>query len=53
MLDSNVDAKVLGRQSLVTLMKLRLASPTALVDINGILELTHISEDDGTVKIGS
>ena len=54
MLDSNVDAKVLaGGQSLVTLMKLRLASPTDLVDINGILELTHISEDDGTVKIGS
>ncbi len=54
MLDSNEDAKILaGGQSLVTLMKLRLASPTALVDINGIPELTHISEDNGTVRIGA
>jgi len=34
-------------------MKLRLASPQALVDINGISELTHIRHEDNTISIGA
>ena len=42
------DAKVLsGGQSLIPLMKLRLATPRHLVDINGIRELAYIREADG------
>lgn len=48
------DAKVLsGGQSLIPLMKLRLASPPHLVDINGIPGLAHIREADGMLKIGA
>ena len=48
------DAKVLsGGQSLIPLMKLRLASPLHLVDINGIPGLAHIREADGMLKIGA
>lgn len=48
------DAKVLsGGQSLIPLMKLRLASPTHLVDINGIPGLTGIRETDGVLRIGA
>jgi carbon-monoxide dehydrogenase medium subunit len=47
------DAKVLaGGQSLIPLMKLRLASPPHLVDINGIPGLSGISESDGVLRIG-
>ncbi|MGH3040964.1 MAG: FAD binding domain-containing protein, partial [Gaiellaceae bacterium] len=42
------EAKVLaGGQSLIPLMKLRFASPRALVDINRIQGLDSIQEDDG------
>jgi carbon-monoxide dehydrogenase medium subunit len=48
------DAKVLsGGQSLIPLMKLRLASPAHLVDINGIPGLSGIREDGGFLKIGA
>jgi aerobic carbon-monoxide dehydrogenase medium subunit len=48
------DAKVLsGGQSLIPLMKLRLASPRHLVDINGIPGLAHIREADGGLHIGA
>ncbi len=48
------DAKVLsGGQSLIPLMKLRLASPAHLVDINGIPGLSGIREADGFLKIGA
>jgi aerobic carbon-monoxide dehydrogenase medium subunit len=48
------DAKVLsGGQSLIPLMKLRLASPRHLVDINGIPDLAHIREADGFLRIGA
>src|SRR2546428_243732 len=48
------DAKILsGGQSLIPLMKLRLASPTHLVDINGIPGLSGIREDDGFLRIGA
>jgi carbon-monoxide dehydrogenase medium subunit len=48
------DAKVLaGGHSLIPLMRLRLAQPTALVDINGIKELDHIKESGGKLHIGA
>ena len=48
------DAKVLaGGHSLIPLMRLRLAQPKALVDINGIKELDHIKEDGSKVRIGA
>jgi aerobic carbon-monoxide dehydrogenase medium subunit len=47
------DAKILsGGQSLIPLMKLRLASPPHVVDINGIPGLTYIREADGFLQIG-
>ena len=47
------DAKVLsGGQSLIPLMKLRLASPAHIVDINGIAGLAYIREGDGFLRIG-
>jgi len=48
------DAKVLsGGQSLIPLMKLRLASPAHVVDINGIPGLSGIREADGFLRIGA
>ena len=48
------DAKVLsGGQSLIPLMKLRLANPTHLVDINGIPGLSYVREADGFLHIGA
>lgn len=48
------DAKVLsGGQSLIPLMKLRLAAPRHLVDINRIPGLAYIREAEGILKIGA
>jgi carbon-monoxide dehydrogenase medium subunit len=48
------DAKILsGGQSLIPLMKLRLASPRHVVDINGISGLAGIREADGFLRIGA
>lgn len=48
------DAKVLsGGQSLIPMMKLRLASPRHLVDINRIPGLAYIREADGSLRIGA
>jgi aerobic carbon-monoxide dehydrogenase medium subunit len=48
------DAKVLsGGQSLIPLMKLRLANPAHLVDINAIPGLSGIREADGFLRIGA
>jgi len=48
------DAKVLsGGQSLIPLMKLRLASPRHVVDINGIPGLAYVREADGFLRIGA
>jgi aerobic carbon-monoxide dehydrogenase medium subunit len=48
------EAKVLaGGQSLIPLMKLRFASPQAIVDINGISELGQLDEEGGGLKIGA
>jgi aerobic carbon-monoxide dehydrogenase medium subunit len=48
------DAKVLaGGHSLVPLMRLRLAQPSALVDINGLDELDYIVPEDGKLRVGA
>ncbi len=48
------DAKILsGGQSLIPLMKLRLATPRYLVEINRIRGLAYIREGDGALRIGA
>src|SRR4249920_825928 len=48
------EAKVLaGGQSLIPLMKLRFASPKALVDVNGIAGLDGLAEEGGALRIGA
>jgi len=48
------EAKILsGGQSLIPMMKLRLARPGYLIDINRISGLAYIKEDDGFLKIGA
>ena len=52
--DYGPEARVLaGGQSLIPLMKLQLAAPAHIVDINRIPGLDAISEDDGVLNIGS
>jgi carbon-monoxide dehydrogenase medium subunit len=47
------DAKILsGGQSLIPMMKLRLARPAYLVDINRVSGLSYIKEEGGFLKIG-
>ncbi len=48
------DVKILaGGHSLVPMMKLRLAEPANLIDINGINDLKGIREVDGAICIGA
>lgn len=48
------DAKVLsGGHSLLPMMKLRFASPSAIIDINNIPGLDYIKEEAGVIKIGA
>ncbi|MCI0846375.1 MAG: FAD binding domain-containing protein, partial [Chloroflexi bacterium] len=50
MLGQYPDAKLLaGGHSLLPMLKMRLANPTALIDIGGISELKGITVNDGTV----
>jgi aerobic carbon-monoxide dehydrogenase medium subunit len=42
-----------GGHSLIPLMKLRLARPTALVDIGRVSELSYVREDGDTIAIGA
>ncbi|MHB8499864.1 MAG: FAD binding domain-containing protein [Candidatus Acidiferrales bacterium] len=42
-----------GGQSLIPLMKMRLARPTALVDINGIAGLSSIQRENGELRFGA
>jgi len=44
---------IAGGHSLLPMMKLRLASPPALVDINEVAELSYIREEDGEIRIGA
>jgi aerobic carbon-monoxide dehydrogenase medium subunit len=48
------DGKILaGGHSLVPMMRLRLAVPKHIVDINRIPELAHIREEGGKIQIGA
>lgn len=54
LLKSNPDAKILsGGQSLIPLMKFRLAQPAMIVDLNSIGGLDYIREEGGWLKIGA
>jgi carbon-monoxide dehydrogenase medium subunit len=54
LLAANPGAKLLaGGHSLIPLMKLRLATPPAVVDIGRIAELRGISRSGDTIRIGS
>ena len=44
---------VAGGHSLLPMMKLRLARPEWLIDINGLTELDHITEDGDRLRIGA
>jgi carbon-monoxide dehydrogenase medium subunit len=48
------EARVIaGGHSLLPMMKLRLANPEHLVDINEIADLSYIEEHDGEIRIGA
>jgi len=54
LLDRDNDAKILaGGQSLIPMMRFRLASPGTLIDINRIEGLEYIKEQDGWLKLGA
>ena len=54
LLGSAEDATILaGGQSLVPIMRFRLASPENVVDINGIDELDFLEERDGMLHVGA
>ncbi|MGE5262465.1 MAG: FAD binding domain-containing protein [Acidobacteriota bacterium] len=54
LLQTNPDAKILsGGQSLIPLMRFRLATPSLLVDINNIVGLGYIREEGGWLRIGA
>jgi carbon-monoxide dehydrogenase medium subunit len=53
-LAGDAEAKVLaGGQSLIPLLSMRLAAPSALVDLGGIAGLDSVSVDDDGVRIGA
>ena len=53
-LSQNGDAKILaGGQSLIPMMRFRLAAPAVLIDLNRIKDLEYILEEDGLLKIGA
>ncbi len=48
------EARVIaGGHSLLPMMKLRLATPEHLIDINDLAELAYIREQDGEIRIGA
>lgn len=48
------DVKIIaGGQSLVPMMNFRLAQPETLVDINGVIELRHITKEHDRIRIGA
>jgi carbon-monoxide dehydrogenase medium subunit len=44
---------IAGGHSLLPMMKLRLANPQHLIDINGLSELSYIREESGEIRIGA
>jgi carbon-monoxide dehydrogenase medium subunit len=55
LLNSDPDGSklVAGGHTLIPTLKLRLASPSLLIDIRGISELQGIEIDDGSIRIGA
>ncbi len=54
LLADNPESKVLaGGQSLIPILKLRLAIPSQVVDLAGIADLHFIAEDDANIRIGA
>jgi aerobic carbon-monoxide dehydrogenase medium subunit len=52
--DAGEDAKVLaGGQSLLPVLRMRLAAPTTIVDLGRIAELRGVREDGGSIVIGA
>jgi len=48
------EARILaGGHSLIPMMKLRLAQPETLIDINGLSELSYLKVADGELRIGA
>jgi aerobic carbon-monoxide dehydrogenase medium subunit len=48
------DARVIaGGHSLLPMMKLRLANPAHLIDINDLTELSYIRQEEGELRIGA
>jgi carbon-monoxide dehydrogenase medium subunit len=42
-----------GGHSLIPMVKLRLAQPETLIDINGLTDLSHLEVSDGELRIGA
>lgn len=48
------DAKVMaGGQSLIPVLRMRLAAPTLVVDLSGLTELTGVHDDGDSLRIGA
>ncbi|GAA0629262.1 xanthine dehydrogenase family protein subunit M [Sporichthya brevicatena] len=53
-LGTSEDAKILGGgQSLIPILRLRLAAPELIVDVSGCSEMTGVSEDGDAIVIGA
>jgi carbon-monoxide dehydrogenase medium subunit len=54
LVDGGEDAKILaGGQSLIPVLRLRLAAPSILIDLGGIAELRGIREDGDRIVVGA
>ncbi len=54
LLEQHPEAKILaGGQSLISMMRFRLASPPVLIDLNRLDSLQYIREEGGWLKIGA
>jgi len=54
LLGSGDDTRVLaGGQSLIPMMKLRLSTPSHVIDLGRIAELHYIAQTDGNIRIGA
>jgi carbon-monoxide dehydrogenase medium subunit len=54
LVDGGEDAKILaGGQSLIPVLRLRLAAPSVLIDLGGIAELRGIREDGDRIVVGA
>ena len=54
LLEKHEDAKLLaGGHSLLPMMKLRLAQPPSVIDIGGLSDLSGVTRDNGSIKVGA